>query len=98
MVYPTLNNEQTIFVLKRALPLAVYADRTIRTAHIQLEMKENQTENNHPCCGRDFKVNCYGPVFLDKLTVPHLVKKSLIFYGGRRFITVFTTARNLYLT
>jgi len=36
-------------------------------------------------------------VFLEKLTVPQLVKKFHAFYGTRRFITVFTTARHCSL-
>jgi hypothetical protein len=31
---------------------------------------------------------------LEKLTVPQLVKKFPAFYGTRRFITAFTSARN----
>jgi hypothetical protein len=34
----------------------------------------------------------------EKLTVPKLVKKFPAFYGTRRFITVFTAARHLYLS
>jgi hypothetical protein len=34
---------------------------------------------------------------LEKLTGSQLVKKFLAFYGTRRFITVFTTARHLSL-
>ena len=33
----------------------------------------------------------------EKLTVPELVKKFPAFYGNRRFITAFTTARRLSL-
>jgi hypothetical protein len=35
---------------------------------------------------------------LEKLTVPQLVKKLPAFYGTRRFITAFTTARHLSLS
>ena len=34
----------------------------------------------------------------DKLTAPHLVKKFPTFYGARRFITAFTTARHSSLS
>jgi hypothetical protein len=44
------------------------------------------------------KSNVYGAVLLDKLIVPQLVKESPAFYGEIRFITVSTTARNLFLT
>jgi hypothetical protein len=37
-------------------------------------------------------------VLLEKLTGFQLVKKSPAFYGTRRFITVFTTARHLSLS
>ena len=37
-------------------------------------------------------------VLPEKLTGPQLVKKFRWFYGTRRFITVFTTARHLYLS
>ena len=37
-------------------------------------------------------------VFLEKLTIPQLVKKSPAFYGIRRFITAFTSARHLSLS
>ena len=37
-------------------------------------------------------------VILDKLTGPQLVKKFPTFYGTRRFITAFTSARQLSLT
>jgi hypothetical protein len=33
-------------------------------------------------------------VLLEKLQVAQLVKKFPVFYGTRRFITVFTTARH----
>ena len=36
-------------------------------------------------------------VLLEKLTVPQLVKKFPAFYGTRRFITAFTSARHLSL-
>jgi hypothetical protein len=35
---------------------------------------------------------------LEKLTLSHLVKKSPAFYGIRRFITAFTSARHLSLS
>jgi len=35
-------------------------------------------------------------VLLEKLTCLELVKKFLAFYGTRRFITAFTTARHLF--
>jgi hypothetical protein len=34
-------------------------------------------------------------ILLDKLTVPHLVKKIVSSGGTRRFVTVFTTALRL---
>ena len=37
-------------------------------------------------------------VLLDKLTVPRLFKKFPAFYGTRRFISAFTSARHLYLS
>jgi hypothetical protein len=37
-------------------------------------------------------------VLLEKLTVPHLVKKLSAFYGTRRFINAFTSARHLSLS
>jgi len=40
----------------------------------------------------------YSRVFLEQLTVCHLVKKFPAFYGTRRFITAFTSARYLSLS
>jgi len=37
-------------------------------------------------------------VVLEKLTILELVKKFLSFYGTRRFITAFTSARHLSLS
>jgi len=37
-------------------------------------------------------------LLLEKLTGSQLVKKFPIFYGTRRFITAFTTARHLFLS
>ena len=39
-----------------------------------------------------------GRVLLEKLTCSQLVKKFLIFYGTRRFITALTTAHHLSLS
>jgi hypothetical protein len=39
----------------------------------------------------------WSRVFPEKLTVPQLVKKFLVFYKSRRFVTAFTTARHLSL-
>ena len=36
-------------------------------------------------------------VLLEKLTSFQLVKKFTAFYGTRRFITTFTTARHLFI-
>ena len=38
-----------------------------------------------------------GTVLAGKLTGPQLLNKSLAFYGTRRFITTFTTARHFFL-
>jgi len=40
----------------------------------------------------------YSTVLLEKLTVSQLVKKFPAFYGTRRFITAFTSARHLSLS
>jgi len=40
----------------------------------------------------------WSRVLLEKLTGSHLVKKFPLFYGTRRFITAFTSARNLSLS
>jgi hypothetical protein len=40
----------------------------------------------------------WSRVLLEKLIVTQLVKKFPTFYGNRRFITVFTTARHLSLS
>ena len=40
----------------------------------------------------------YSTVLLQKLSVSQLVKKFPTFYGTRRFITAFTTARHLSLS
>jgi len=40
----------------------------------------------------------WSRALLEKLTGSQLVKKFLIFYGTRRFITVFTTAHHLSLS
>jgi len=40
----------------------------------------------------------YSRVLLEKLTDSQLVKKFPAFYGIRRFITAFTSARQLSLT
>ena len=50
---------------------------------------------------REWKAVSLAPwsrVLLGKLTGPQLVKKFLRFYGTRRFITTFTTARHLSLS
>jgi len=39
----------------------------------------------------------WSTVILKKLTVSQLVKKFLAFYGTRRFINAFTSARHLFL-
>jgi len=40
----------------------------------------------------------WSRLLLEKLTVLQLVKKFLPFYGTRRFITAFTSARHLFLS
>jgi len=40
----------------------------------------------------------WSRVLPEKLTVTQLVKKFLVFYGTRRFITVFTRARHWSLS
>jgi len=40
----------------------------------------------------------WNKVLLEKLTGLQLVKKFLVFYGTRMFITAFTSARNLSLS
>jgi len=40
----------------------------------------------------------YSKVLLEKLTVSRLGKKFPAFYGTRRFITAFTSARHLSLS
>jgi len=40
----------------------------------------------------------WNRVLLEKLTVSQLVKKFPAFYGTRRFITAFTSARHLSLS
>ena len=40
-------------------------------------------------------LTAWSRVLLEKLTGPHLVKKFPAFYGTRRFVTAFTTARHL---
>jgi hypothetical protein len=40
----------------------------------------------------------WSRVLPEKLTAPQLLKKFPAFYGNRRFITVFTTARHLFLS
>jgi hypothetical protein len=40
----------------------------------------------------------YNTVLLEKLTVAQLVKKVPAFHGTRRFITVFTRARHLFIS
>ena len=39
----------------------------------------------------------WSRVHLEKLTVPQLVKKFPTFYGTRRFITAYTSARHVSL-
>ena len=40
----------------------------------------------------------HGAVLLEKLTGSRLVKKFPAFYGARKFITAFTSARHLSLS
>jgi hypothetical protein len=40
-----------------------------------------------------YLLTLYSTVLLEKLTGLHLVKKFPVFYGTRRFITAFTSAR-----
>ena len=44
------------------------------------------------------KLNTCSRILPEKLTRPKLLKKLPAFYGTRRFITVFTTARHLSLS
>ena len=46
----------------------------------------------------NFLLIACGRVLLEKLTGSQLVKKFLTFYGTRRFITAFTSARHLSLS
>ena len=43
------------------------------------------------------KLSSWSRVLLEKLTGPELVKKFPAFYGNRKFITAFTSARHLSL-
>jgi len=45
-----------------------------------------------------YLLHTYSRVLLEKLTGSQLVKKFPTFYGTRRFITAFTSARQLYLS
>jgi len=47
---------------------------------------------------RTYLLTPWSRVLLEKLTVSQLVKKFPTFYGTRRFITTFTSARHLSLT
>jgi hypothetical protein len=56
-----------------------------------------------PCCSMDLLLITYlltpcSRLFPEKLTVPQPVKKFPVFYGTRRFITAFTSARHLSLS
>ena len=60
--------------------------------------KENNCEdalNDHMTC---LLITPWSRVLLEKLTALKLVKKFPAFYGTRRFITTFTSARHLYLS
>jgi len=46
----------------------------------------------------NYLITPWSRVFLEKLTGFKLVKKFPIFYGTRRFITAFTSARHLSLS
>ena len=43
-------------------------------------------------------INLHGAVIPEKLTVPQLVKKFPAFYGTRRFVTAFASARHVSLS
>jgi hypothetical protein len=45
-----------------------------------------------------YRLTPWSRILLQKLIVPHLVKKFPAFYGTQRFITVFTTACHLALS
>jgi hypothetical protein len=45
----------------------------------------------------EIKLSPWIKDLLEKLIVPQIVKKFLAFYGTRKFITVFTTARHWFL-
>jgi hypothetical protein len=47
---------------------------------------------------RQYLLTARGRVLLGKLTGPQLAKKFPAFYGNRRFITAFTSARHLSLS
>jgi hypothetical protein len=47
---------------------------------------------------RTYLITPLSRVLLKKLTGPHVVKKFPAFYGNRKFITSFTTARHLSLS
>jgi hypothetical protein len=50
------------------------------------------------CCISSMILTPWSTVLPEKLTGPQLVKKFPAFYGTRRFITVYTTARHLSLS
>jgi hypothetical protein len=94
----SLCNGQTAVVSETELLRAIRTNRTIRAAHVHWRSKLN-TRKTSSTLRKGPQSNCFGTAFLDKLTFPHLVEESLIFYGGRKFITAFKTAHNLlYLT
>jgi hypothetical protein len=55
-----------------------------------------EEKNSQPLT--DLKLTPWSRVFLDKLTVVHLVKKLPTFHGDRRFITVSTPTFYNFIT
>jgi len=60
--------------------------------------KKRQEERNNEGRKEGRTLTPCSRVLLEKLTVPQLVKKFPTFYGTRRFITTFTTARQWSLS
>jgi hypothetical protein len=58
-----------------------------------LHKGDNNNNNNN-----NNSITPWSTVLLGKLTVPQLVKKFPTFYGTRKFINAFTTARQLSLS
>jgi hypothetical protein len=88
---------------KLSLPFRPFDQNSVCISHLPhaCYMTLSHSSSTWSCvraCDITNKQDPRSRFFLEKLTVTQLVKKFSAFYGTRRFITVFTTARHWSLS